>query len=93
MMKSFNTWLIAGITLALPIAAFAQSGTADATYCSALSDDYERYVLGREERRGHHDSTPLVALAMTKCQTDAASAITVLEKALTDAKIPLPPRS
>jgi hypothetical protein len=92
-MKSFNTWLIAGIALALPIAAFAQSNTADANYCSALSDDYERYALGRQERKGHHDSTPLVALAMTKCQTDTASSIAVLEKALTDAKIPLPPRS
>jgi hypothetical protein len=92
-MKNFNRWLIAGIALALPIAAFAQSNMVDANYCSALSDNYERYVLGREERRGHHDSTPLVALAMTKCQTETASSIAVLEKALTDAKIPLPPRS
>jgi hypothetical protein len=92
-MKSSNTWLIAGIVLALPVAAFAQAHTADANYCSTLSDNYERYALGRQEHKGHHDSTPNVALAMTKCQTDSTSAIPVLEKALRDAKIPLPPRS
>jgi hypothetical protein len=92
-MKSSTTWLIASIALALPIAAFAQSNTADANYCSALSDDYERYALGRQEHKGHRDTTPNVALAMTKCQSDTAAAIPVLEKALTDAKVPLPPRS
>jgi hypothetical protein len=91
-MKSFTSCLIAGLALGLPIAAFAQSN-ADAKYCSVLSDNYERYVAAGEESRGYRPPTPNVAVAMSECQSDPAAAIGVLEKALTDAKIPLPPHS
>jgi hypothetical protein len=92
-MKSFTSFLIAGIALALPIVAVAQSNTADSKYCSVLSDDYDRYTAAGEDHRGYHAPAPNIAVAMTECQSNPAAAIAVLEKALTDAKIPLPPRS
>jgi hypothetical protein len=82
----------------LPAAAFAQTNTAnasasDAKYCAALSHQYQKYVSSAEDR--HPQGTPAnVTAAMTKCQSgDAASAIPVLENALKDQKVDLPPRS
>jgi len=92
-MKNFVACLTASMALALPTAAFAQSNTVDANYCSMLSDNYERYALASQEYKGHRDPVPNVALAISKCQTDPAASIVVLEKALTDAKVPLPPRT
>jgi len=71
--------------------AFAQSD--DATYCQAMSDKYTRYVQNSETTR--HTSRPPVAIsdAMSKCKSDSAHSIPVLEKALKDAKIDLPARS
>jgi hypothetical protein len=92
-MKSFTSCLIAGLALDLPYAAFAQSNTADSRYCSVLSDNYDRYAAVGEEHKGYRAPAPNIAVAMTECQSDPAAAIAVLEKALTDAKIPLPPRS
>jgi len=58
----------------------------DTQYCKALSAAYRRY------RTFQIDET--AAAAMSKCETaDAASAIPVLEQALTAAKIPLPART
>jgi hypothetical protein len=91
-MKSFIFCLISGMALALPIAASAQPNAADTRYCSVLSDDYDRYTSAGQDHRGHSDVTPNIAVAMTECQSDPVAAIAVLEKALTDAKIPLPPR-
>jgi hypothetical protein len=92
-MKSFTSCLIAGMALALPNAAFAQSNTADSKYCSMLSDDYDRYTAAGQDNKGYRAPSPNIAVAMTECQSDPAAAIVVLTKALTDAKIPLPPRS
>ena len=83
------TALIALAGLQLP--AFAQSK--DSEYCSALSAKYQRYVATTDaQHRGVvHNVTN--DNAMAQCQTHAGVAIPVLEKALKDAKVDLPPRS
>jgi hypothetical protein len=59
----------------------------DVAYCKEMSARYRR-LLGQQQAR--HE----VAEAMSQCdQGNAAAGIPTLEKALTDAKIPLPPRS
>lgn len=63
----------------------AGSLMSDSEYCKALSAAYRRY------RSSNIEEAP--AVAMTKCETtDAASAIPVLERSLTDNRIPIPAR-
>src|SRR5712664_3373558 len=50
-MKTLNTCLIVGMALAMPVAAFAQSNTADATYCTELSHKYQKYVSSDQDQR------------------------------------------
>jgi len=76
--------LIIGASLVLPATAFAQS-----SYCEALSHQYQKYVGSAQDR--HPQGTPAdITAAMSKCDTDSASAIPVLENALKNAKIDLP---
>jgi hypothetical protein len=83
-MKTTLTFLVTCASLVLPFAAFGQS--ADAKYCEALSTKY------REVSSFQSDSPE--AVAMAKCKAgDTAAGIPVLEKALKDAKVPLPPRT
>jgi hypothetical protein len=71
-------------SLALPVAANAQSS--DAAYCEALSRLYAREV-------GFNPGSGDVPIAVAKCKEgDTAAGIPVLEKALKDAKVTLPPR-
>ncbi len=87
---------LAAVT-ALPITASAQTDSrSDLAYCQALSETYVRY-LGQDERgayrapylRGTLDGQ----VAVAKCrQGDAASAIPMLERVLTDNKFTLPAR-
>jgi hypothetical protein len=90
-MKTLNTCLVAGVAFAMPTAVFAQSNAADVNYCNSLSHEYQKYVSNDQDRRPR--AAPAnVSDAMSKCQSDTATAIPVLEKALTDQKITLPPR-
>jgi len=71
---------------ALPLAAAAQS--TDAGYCEALSDTYRNTVPKTAS------PTASVPIAMAKCAAgDAADGIPVLEQALRDARVTLPPRT
>jgi hypothetical protein len=82
--------LAAGLSLALPVAAPAQS--ADASYCQALLAQYDTFIAktsGHSPRRG--DSAAEVAAS--KCRIGDPAGIPGLEKALQDARIDLPPRS
>jgi hypothetical protein len=88
-LRNVTAIMTACAALALPLAASAQS--ADTKYCSALSDNYNTYVLA-SGGRSHNTASPDVANAMSKCSSNAAAAIPVLEKALNDAKVSLPPR-
>ena len=95
MMKPMKFTLIAATmtTLAgLQMPAFAQP-MPDTEYCSALSAKYQRYVATTDaQHRGVvHNVTN--DNAMAQCQTHSGVAIPVLEKALKDAKVDLPPRS
>jgi hypothetical protein len=88
-MKIKVACLLAGLSCALSMTASAQSG--DSKYCSALSNKYETYAQDNGGRS--HNAPPAnVASAMSKCSSDPASAIPVLEGALNNAKVALPPR-
>jgi len=81
--------LIAGLALAMPLPAFAQSS--DAKYCAELVEKYEQYVSEGAEKAA--SESPLeVAIAKGKCRSNPASSIPVMEKALKNARVALPPR-
>jgi hypothetical protein len=89
-MKTVTRTLLAFACVALPFAASAQSK--DSKYCSALGDKYNTYVLS-SGGKSHNTTPPDIANAISKCSSDSASAIPVLEKALNAAKVSLPARS
>jgi hypothetical protein len=81
-MKTLTVSLLATIALA-PLAALAQS--ADAKYCQALAETYRKI--------GVANTDAAIPEAINQCnQGNTAAGIPVLEKALTDAKVSLPPR-
>lgn len=88
-MNAFTKTLLALACVGLPATAWAQSN--DSKYCAALGERYNTYVLGTGGR-SHNTASPDVASAISKCSSDAATAIPILEKALNDAKAGLPPR-
>ena len=74
------------LIVTLPLAAFAQSD--NAAYCQALTRAY-RTTISK-----FADPAVAVPVAMAKCEAgDAADGIPVLENALRNAKVALPPRS
>jgi hypothetical protein len=74
---------------ALPVCAGAQQG--DAAYCSTLAQTYEHYVGNASAHRSQQRNAT-VDVAITQCRTNSAAAIPVIEKALKDARVDLPPR-
>jgi len=76
---------------ALPLCASAQQ--ADAAYCAKLGQAYQKYVGDNEAQHRGQQRDATVTAAITKCGTDSASSIPVIEKALKDAKVDLPPRT
>ena len=86
-MKTVTRTLLAFACVALPLAASAQSN--DSKYCSALGDKYNTYVLA-SSGKSHNTASPDIANAISKCSSEPATAIPVLEKALNDAKVSLP---
>jgi hypothetical protein len=90
-MKTVTKTLLASAfaCVVLPFAAQAQSN--DSRYCTALGDKYNTYVLS-SGGKSHNTASPDIANAISKCSSNSASAIPVLEKALNDAKVSLPSR-
>jgi hypothetical protein len=84
-MTSMSKILIACTVLALPLATAARAD--DASYCKALIAKY------RAEVPQTADPNATVPVAMTKCQGGDYSGIPVLEQALKDNKVTLPPRN
>jgi hypothetical protein len=82
-MKTFAICLLAATVLA-PFSAFAQSA-ADAKYCRDLYETYRKIGVANTDA-----SIPEAANQCNKGNT--AAGIPVLEKALKDAKVSLPPR-
>lgn len=77
------TLLLIGASLAMPLTATAQS--ADVKYCAALIDKYQRQNI---------PAKPHVTAAVKKCKAgQTAEAMPVLEAALLDANVDLPPRT
>jgi hypothetical protein len=72
-------------SIVLPYAAFAQGKPADAAYCYMLAAKYRKEV-------GMNATSSDVPVAISKCDSDSASAIPVLERSLKDNKVALPPR-
>lgn len=73
-------------------AAIASADTASRSYCNAVVDKYERY-LGNNNGRSHPPQGIDARVAAEKCRAGDTSGIAALEKALENARIPLPPRS
>lgn len=78
------------LALVLPFAA-AQAQSTDAAYCQALTDNYRTYVQDQNEHRPAAPNAGVNA-AIAQCQAGNAAGIPVLEKALTNAAVTLPPR-
>ncbi len=101
-MSRISMFLVASVSLALPVAAQAQEKpfggypNADMEYCAKLSELYVRYV-GRSEAGPRTPVTPDAvggtALAQCKHEGTVAQAIPVLERKLLDAKFTLPSRN
>ena len=80
----------------VPVAAFAAPvETSDAQYCQALVNRYVRYVghdIGSSHRLRDRGSIE-GQVAVSQCRSgNAAAAIPVLERAVTNARVALPPR-
>jgi hypothetical protein len=82
--------LISGLALAAAVPALAQSN--DATYCNALSSEYQRYMSTNASGRHTHDQSAAARIAMDKCKANDYSGIPVLEQELRNAKLELPSR-
>lgn len=82
--------LIVCAALAVPAVASAQQN--DAAYCAALGKKYEVYVGDNAAAHKGQQRDSKADIAISKCSTDTAASIAVLEKALKDAKVDLPPR-
>ena len=90
-MKLASVLLGSALAVALSPGVFAQSP--DTKYCTALGASYDKYVLTSGSRGSRGTANADVDQAKSKCASDPASAIPVLEKTLKDAKVNLPPRS
>jgi len=81
--------LIAGMSIAT--SSNAQSTTGDATYCQALS---KNFVAGGVVVPGNDGQISLDdSVAISQCKDNPGLAIPVLEKALRDNGVALPPRT
>jgi hypothetical protein len=89
-MKSHLAALAAGFLLASSVAVSAHAS--DTSYCTDMSGLYARYVADPSVGRNRTQPPADVATAQSRCSSDPGSAIPVLEKALTDARISLPAR-
>ncbi|MBS0539476.1 MAG: hypothetical protein JSR47_12010 [Proteobacteria bacterium] len=90
-MKTQTIVLVTGFALALTSPAFAQGK--DVAYCQALAAKYQTYAgQGSGGRHGGADNQDIDARrAIEKCNSGDTSGVPVLEQALTNAKIALPP--
>jgi hypothetical protein len=83
---NFRTLILGSAVTMITAAAFAQ-GSGDAAYCRALTDKYRTVTGGTQNNQA-------VVEAMDQCaKGNTAAGIPVLEKALKDNQVTLPPRS
>ena len=93
MTKTMNKTVTVAMGGLLAAAFMLSAGSAqatDATYCNALVQKYERYLVGESKSRPPQGVE--ARQAVEQCKAGDAKGIPALEKALGAAKIPLPPR-
>ena len=88
-MKKKNAFMFL-LMAALPAGALAQS--ADSNYCTALSATYDKYVNDPVGGRGNQPANVTISRAKQQCASNPAAGIPVLEQALKDRRVSLPPR-
>jgi hypothetical protein len=72
---------------------YVKGDSPEARYCSALIDRFYTYVSSPYDEYFKRRYTTTVGVAVAQCeQGDFGGGIPTLEKALTDAKVALPPR-
>lgn len=68
------------------------SVSTDLQYCTALVDRYDTYINKFGKHAGMLSTDVAANVAAAKCRAGDVSGISDLERALTDAKVALPPR-
>ena len=76
------------LATAFMLAAAGSAQANDATYCNALVQKYERHLAG--EAKNRPPASLETRQAAEQCKAGNAKGIPALEKALSNAKIPLP---
>jgi hypothetical protein len=72
---------------------YVKGDSPDARYCGALIDRFYTYVVSPYDEYAKRRFTATVGVAVAQCQQgNYAGGIPTLEKALTNAKVALPPR-
>ena len=89
MTRTFTILMI--FATVLPAAASAQS-LADGAYCAALGAKYQRYVGDNQVQHRSQQRNATVDAAIAQCSSNSANSIPIIEKALRDAQVELPPR-
>ncbi|WP_296379626.1 hypothetical protein [Reyranella sp.] len=91
--RSALALIVTGIAVELMGVASALAQTSTVPYCQALAEKYQRYVATDGADLGRPRGAPQLSYAITRCNMgDSAASTPILEKALTDAKIALPPQ-
>ena len=81
--------MVSSLALAINLPVAAQSS--DVSYCQALAQKYQRYVGDNDTARKGRVRDSRMDTAIAQCSTNSAAAIPVLEQALKEAKVDLPP--
>ena len=84
---------LASMALTLTVSSIAFAQSSDTKYCDALTASYDKYVESSGGRGGKQAPMVTVETAKSKCQSDPATAIPVLEGVLKDNKLSLPSRN
>ncbi|MCA0300814.1 MAG: hypothetical protein LCH95_00270 [Proteobacteria bacterium] len=88
---TLSSALLAAGVAAILAPAMASADTGDAAYCTALVKKYETY-LDMGSKRGRQPQSLESREAAARCKAGDTAGIAGLEKALNNAKIPLPSR-
>jgi len=94
-MRALHAFLITGVTAAIALPQIASAQSANQNYCTALSSKYQQFAgfSGSGAHPANGPSSGQVNVAMEQCRNgQSAEAIPVLEAALHDADVALPPR-
>ncbi len=83
-------WIVPVLALLLSFSAPAMAD--DASYCRALAQAYERYVVKLDSGHTVQSGSTAGSVALSQCRNGNSAGIPVLERELRNAKIELPAR-